>query len=82
MPLLKYFFDMLQTRVENRGMRVEGDGVGGAGIIRAVDKSAPRTKRVVRHDDGGDGSNDDDDGNPLEKISNTHHLAQYFNFKL
>ena len=73
---------MLQIRVDNCGMRVEGDGCGCVGISRAVDKSAPRTKRAVRHDDGGDGSDDGDDGNPLEKISNTHHLAQYFNFKL
>ena len=62
-------------------MRVADDGGGGTDISRAVDKSAPRTKRAVRHDDGDDGSDDGDDGNPLEKISNTHHLAQYFNFK-
>ena len=63
-------------------MKVEGDGGGGAGIIRAVDKSVSRTKRAIHQDDGSDRINDNNNGNPLEKISITHHLAQYFNFKL
>ena len=81
MPLLKDFFDMLRTRVADRGMRVEGDGGGCAVINGAVEKSASGTKRAVRHDDGGDGNDDGDDGNPLEKISSTLTRVHHRRFK-
>ena len=57
--------------------RVEGDEGGCASISRAVEKSSSRMKCAIHHDDGGDENYEGDNYNPLETISNTHHLVQY-----
>ena len=77
--LLKMFFDMLWIRVTDRGIRAEGDGGECTDISRAVEKSASGTRCSVCHDDG---NNDGNEDKSSRKISNIHHLAQYFNFML